>query len=554
MKRLSTESVRVLILSAGKIEKELEKIFGNIPSGLIPLNGKPVIFRIIDKLLDEGFRKISITVGYKKEIIQEIISKQYKKKVELEFISTEFDKPPGNSIKTAINYCPEEKLLIILGDTLIENNLIGLVDGGNSFVLTSQKFDNPENWCVITQKDQKIDEIFDKEKNLVKNVSHYVSVGGYFFNDAKLLRHILDDVDGEEKLEISSIIKKYKNENNVTVELSEQWHDVGHLENYFSTKQFLLKARYFNSLQFDDSAETVTKKSENREKLINEINWYKKIPKEILKLVPKILDSDVSDNPYIKLEYVKYPTLADVWLYSNFSSDVWVKIMDDLFEIIYEFNRYHEYVTIQDYNLIYFEKTVRRINELIKSNGLFKEIFHKNFILINGKEFKNWPAIRDEIKLKIKDLYKKEDNCLIHGDLCFSNILYDSKDKNFKLIDPRGKWGQGISGDLKYDVAKIRHSVVGGFDTITNGLYSATYDEKNGIMFDAYKPKNYQIICEKLDSQIKQRWNIDEVKMIEGLLFISMLPLHKDDLERQLALYSIGIQRLNEIFGNASQI
>ena len=81
MKHLDTENVRVLILSAGKIEKELEKIFGNIPSGLIPLNGKPVIFRIIDKLLDEGFRKISITVGYKKEIIQEIISKQYKKKL-----------------------------------------------------------------------------------------------------------------------------------------------------------------------------------------------------------------------------------------------------------------------------------------------------------------------------------------------------------------------------------------------------------------------------------------------------------------------------------------
>ena len=552
MKRLSTESVRVLILSAGKIEKELEKIFGNIPSGLIPLNGKPVIFRIIDKLLDEGFRKISITVGYKKEIIQEIISKQYKKKVELEFISVEFDKPPGNSIKTSMNYCLEEKLLIILGDTLIDNNLTELVGKENSFVLISQKFDNPKNWCVITQKDQKIDEIFDKEKNLVKNDKHYVLVGGYFFNDAKLLRQTLEDIDGEEKLEISSIVEKYKNENDVTVELAEQWHDVGHLENYFSTKQFLLKARYFNSLQFDDSAETVTKKSENREKLINEINWYKKIPKEILKLVPKILDSDVSDNPYIKLEYVKYPTLADIWLYSNFSSDVWVKIMDDLFEIIYEFNRYHEYVTIQDYNLIYFEKTVQRINELIKSNGLFKEIFHKNFILINGKEFKNWPAIRDEIKLKIKDLYKKEDNCLIHGDLYFSNILYDSKDKNFKLIDPRGKWGQGISGDLKYDVAKIRHSVVGGFDTITNGLYSATYNEKNGIMFDAYKPKNYQVICEKLDSQIKQRWNVDEIKMIEGLLFISMLPLHKDDLERQLALYSIGIQRLNEIFGNAS--
>ena len=553
MKHLDAQNVRVLILSAGKIENELEKIFGNIPSGLIPLNGKPVIFRIIDKLLDEGFRKISITVGYKKEIIQEIISKQYKKKIELEFISTEFDKPPGNSIKTAMNYCPEEKLLIILGDTLIENNLTELVDKENSFVLISQKFDNPENWCVITQKDQKINEIFDKEKNLVKSNKHYVLVGGYFFNDAELLRQILVNIDDKEKLEISSIIKKYKNENDVTVELSEQWHDVGHLENYFSTKQFLLKARYFNSLEFDDLAKIVTKKSKNKEKLINEINWYKKIPKEISKLVPKILDSDVSDNPYIKLEYIKYPTLADIWLYSNFSSDFWVKIIDDLFEIIHKFNRYYEDVTIQEYNSIYFEKTIQRIDELIKSNNLFKEIFHENFILINGKEFKNWPVIKDEIKLKINGLHKKEDNCLIHGDLCFSNILYDSKNKNFKLIDPRGKWGQGISGDIKYDIAKIRHSVVGGFDMITNGLYSATYDEKNGVKFDIYEPKNYQVICQKLDSQIKQNWNLDEIKMIEGLLFISMLPLHKDNLENQLAFYSIGIQRLNEIFGNVSQ-
>ena len=553
MKHLDAQNVRVLILSAGKIENELEKIFGNIPSGLIPLNGKPVIFRIIDKLLDEGFRKISITVGYKKEIIQEIISKQYKKKIELEFISTEFDKPPGNSIKTAMNYCPEEKLLIILGDTLIENNLTELVDKENSFVLISQKFDNPENWCVITQKDQKINEIFDKEKNLVKNDGHFVLVGGYFFNDAELLRQILEDIDKEKKLEISSIIKKYKNENDVTAELSEQWHDVGHLENYFSTKQFLLKARYFNSLEFDDLAKIVTKKSKNKEKLINEINWYKKIPKEISKLVPKILDSDVSDNPYIKLEYIKYPTLADIWLYSNFSSDFWVKIIDDLFEIIHKFNRYYEDVTIQEYNSIYFEKTIQRIDELIKSNDLFKEIFHENFILINGKKFKNWPVIKDEIKLKINGLHKKGDNCLIHGDLCFSNILYDSKNKNFKLIDPRGKWGQGISGDIKYDIAKIRHSVVGGFDTITNGLYSATYDEKNGVKFDIYEPKNYQVICQKLDSQIKQNWNLDEIKMIEGLLFISMLPLHKDNLENQFAFYSIGIQRLNEIFGDVSQ-
>ena len=111
MKHLDAENVRVLILSAGKIDNELEKIFGKIPSGLIPINGKPVIFRIIDKLLDDGIKKISITVGYKKEILEKIVSEQYKNRCKLEFITTEFEKPPGNSIKTAMKSCFEKKIV-----------------------------------------------------------------------------------------------------------------------------------------------------------------------------------------------------------------------------------------------------------------------------------------------------------------------------------------------------------------------------------------------------------------------------------------------------------
>ena len=66
---MESKELRVLILSAGQINEELSKIFGRIPSGLIPINGKPAIFRIIDKLLNEGIKNISITVGYKKEIL-----------------------------------------------------------------------------------------------------------------------------------------------------------------------------------------------------------------------------------------------------------------------------------------------------------------------------------------------------------------------------------------------------------------------------------------------------------------------------------------------------
>ena len=137
---MEIKDLRVLILSAGQIDDELAKIFGKIPSGLIPINGKPVIFRIIDKLLDEGIMKISITVGYKKEVLEEIICEQYKNQCELEFIPTDHHQPPGNSIKTSMKNCKEEKLLIILGDTLIDNNLIDLINKAKNFVLTSEKF------------------------------------------------------------------------------------------------------------------------------------------------------------------------------------------------------------------------------------------------------------------------------------------------------------------------------------------------------------------------------------------------------------------------------
>jgi dTDP-glucose pyrophosphorylase len=544
---LNSKNIRVLILSAGKIEKDLEKIIGDIPSGLIPLNGRPVIFRIIDKLLDEGFTKLSITVGYKKEIIQKIITEQYKT-IKFEFIPSEFEKPPGNSLKTSIRYCSEEKLLVILGDTLIENNLTNLIDKNNSFVLSSQKFTNPKNWCVITQKNQKIDKIFDKDSNLHKNKNQYVLIGYYFFNDVKLLKSILENFNDEDRIEISYVLDKYKHKKDILVEFSEQWNDVGHLENYFLTKQFLLKARHFNSLYFSEDERIITKKSENKIKLIDEINWYKNIPKEFFKLLPTLVDSDVSDDPFLKLEYVQYPTLSEIWLYDNFSTIFWLKIIDDLFKIIHKFNNFKKDVSIGDYNFMYFDKTVQRINELTTSNILFKKIFDEPTILINNKKFQNWSILKDKIKSKINNLHNVKDNCIIHGDLYFSNILYDLKNNDFKLIDPRGKWGKGNSGDIKYDIAKVRHSIVGGFDTIANGLYSVSYDKKNGIIFESYKPKNHELISKKLDSVIEKSWNIDDIKMIEGLLFISMIPLHKDNFERQLAFYSIGIQRLNEIF------
>ena len=545
---MNYDNIHVLILSAGKIEKELESVFGSIPSGLIPLHGKPVIFRIIDKLLKEGFKKISITTGFKKEILEKIISEQYSDQIKLNFITTDFEKPPGNSILTAIEKMQEQQLLVILGDTLVENEFSNLIQNNNDFVLISENFETPANWCIVTLKDGKLDLIFDKKKNLEKTNEQYALVGVYYFGDLKSLKHVYVKFNGQERIEISDLIKKYKEQKIISTEVCKQWYDAGHVENYFVSKQMLLKARYFNSLRFDRSSEIVTKTSENILKLIDEIEWYKQIPNDLSKLIPKIKEFDQSKKPFLKLEYIKHPTLAELWLYGDFSSKLWIEILKKLFEILNQFKKYPaKLVPPSDYHFIYKTKTEDRIQELTNSNESFRHILASDVLFINGKKYRNWLVIKEEIELKVRDLYHDEDNCLIHGDLCFSNIFCDFKNKNFKLIDPRGKWGSDMHGDVKYDVAKIRHSIVDGFDTITNGLYSASLSESNHIAMKIFKPKNHQEICMHLDNLIQNKWNLNEIKLIEGLLFISMLPLHKDHFERQLAFYSIGIQLLNEV-------
>ena len=550
---MNYDNIHVLILSAGKIEKELEDIFGSIPSGLIPLHGKPVIFRIIDKLLKEGFKKISITTGFKKEILEKIISEQYKGQIELNFITTNFEKAPGNSILDAIERIQEQRFLVILGDTLVEDELSNLIQKNTSFVLMSNNFEIPANWCVVTSKAGKLDLIFDKKKNLEKTNEQYALVGVYYFDELDSLKHIYAKFNRQERVEISDLITKYKEQKVISTVICKQWYDAGHMENYFMSKQLLLKARYFNSLRFDRSLEIVTKTSSNVPKLIDEIEWYKQIPNNLSKLIPKIIDFNQSEKPSLKLEYIKHPTLAELWLYSDFSLKLWMEILQKIFEVLNQFKKYSKSVSIDDYNFIYKTKTEDRINELISSNESFRRILESDTLFINGKQYRNWSTIKKEIELKIHDLYNEQDNCLIHGDLCFSNIFYNFKTKDFKLIDPRGKWGNDMFGDLKYDVAKLRHSVVGGFDTITNGLCSASLSESNQISMKIFKSKNHQKVCRYLDELIEKQWNLNEIKLIEGLLFISMLPLHKDNFERQLAFYSIGIQRLNEVLDETGE-
>ena len=130
---------------------------------------------------------------------------------------------------------------------------------------------------------------------------------------------------------------------------------------------------------------------------------------------------------------------------------------------------------------------------------------------------------------------------IMHGDFCFSNTLYDFKSQSVKVIDPRGLSADCKEitnyGDLRYDVAKLAHSIIGKYDFIMAGRFEYSESSKYDIKFNIYDNDNCRIAKYFLD-RMSSLYNItaDTIYPIMINLFLSMLPLHNDNTIHQKAL------------------
>jgi hypothetical protein len=120
-----------------------------------------------------------------------------------------------------------------------------------------------------------------------------------------------------------------------------------------------------------------------------------------------------------------------------------------------------------------------------------------------------------------------------------------------RLIDPRGSFGEsGIYGDARYDIAKLRHSLVGLYDYVLVDLFQINTTE-NGFEYELFEDdKNKQLAIYTDKCITANGYNLREIKLMEGLLFLTMIPYHVDYKERQQMMYVKSIEILNDLIEN----
>jgi D-glycero-alpha-D-manno-heptose 1-phosphate guanylyltransferase len=115
-----------IILAGGKGTR-LQSVISDVPKPMAFVAGKPFLTYVLDNLIDQGIKKIILSVGYKANIIQDYFQNSYKQ-VPIEYVIESNPLGTGGAIKFALKATKSENILALNGDTIFRTAYQELFD------------------------------------------------------------------------------------------------------------------------------------------------------------------------------------------------------------------------------------------------------------------------------------------------------------------------------------------------------------------------------------------------------------------------------------------
>ncbi|MBC7827190.1 MAG: nucleotidyltransferase family protein [Chitinophagaceae bacterium] len=114
--------IREAIVLAGGLGTRLRSVVPDLPKCMAAVAGKPFLYYVIVYFQKQGIEKFILSLGYKHEIIEEYIAKEFGNK---NFIFSVENEPlgTGGAIRTGCNHSTEKTVLVLNGDTFFKVNL-----------------------------------------------------------------------------------------------------------------------------------------------------------------------------------------------------------------------------------------------------------------------------------------------------------------------------------------------------------------------------------------------------------------------------------------------
>lgn len=308
-----------------------------------------------------------------------------------------------------------------------------------------------------------------------------------------------------------------------------------------------LRSRYFNSVLADPANSVVYKISKEVSITERELFFYQNIPAELSSWFPRLVSSKIESHlAYIAIEMIDGEDLSKIYMRGE--TEAWEAIFAEINECLGSFQRLEvsgdSGVSLDRFVI---DKTRRRILDFLSNTDPnFSQLLTSGKLEVNGQQVGDIEEVLATIERWASSLQSARSS-FMHGDFCFNNMLWTGS--GLFLIDPRGGMGGVLSnsGYVLYDVAKLAHSVVGGYDVILAGDFSCE-TRGNSLVYEINFPPNYGYVCGMFfDLCDNLSLSSADVLMLMGTLFLSMPPLHAEDPVRQKVMFAHGLSLCSQL-------
>lgn len=504
----------ILITSAKYCPSEFLIEFGKLVPSFLPLANKRLyeyqiaLFKENSAFKDENI-VLSLPESFKPNKAD--LKRLETLKIKLLFV------PDGLSLGQSINYAlcmnlPLKSLQILHGDTYLSKlskakNALGVSKALNNY-----------DWAFLNQNKN----LRYKLKNLSLQHLDNLILNGYFNieHPYAFMRYL-----NARNYDFMQALNEYSKEFAFEVAFNDTWLDFGLVSSYFQSKKSLTTQRAFNELKIEDNF--VLKTSNLKNKIEAEIAWFQALPQKLSFYIPKFI---IQNKSAYKTQYLYLNTLSELYVFSRLSLLTWERILTCTKSFLDKLHSLKKPSNLK-LNFNYKQKSLERLKAFSRQHhfNLSKALT----LEFRGETFK-LPSILNILDILDESLPKKQDFCFIHGDFCFSNIMFDFRSNEPICFDPRGLDFDGqvtAFGDKNYDFAKLAHSLIGLYDFLIAGFFELEFKDYH------FKFELEESLVKGLEESFFKIFKLDR-KMIYALiihLFLSMLPLHEEDKTRQFA-------------------
>jgi len=219
------------VIMAGGYGTRLRPLTEELPKPMLPVNGRPLMGRIIEQLREAGIRRVNITTHYKPEKIIDHFGNGRSFGVELNYVNE--DRPLGTAGALGLMNVSDKPLLVINGDILTKVNFRAMFDYHRKhkadLTVAVRKYDLNVPYGVVENDGAFVQSLVEKPL-----LSLFVNAGIYLL-EPSVHRYIPNG----QHFDMTDLIERLLEEKRpvVSFPIVEYWLDIGQPSDYEQVKE-----------------------------------------------------------------------------------------------------------------------------------------------------------------------------------------------------------------------------------------------------------------------------------------------------------------------------